>query len=601
MFNVFELGTVNSEALVWINLQEGGRKGYENDRKEYIRRHNRPHAAAGYGNAFHNGRVVLPCVEEWHSKAVASSQSFDYISGVVKEILERDILVPESERQSPKQIGNIYLSCTDLAKTHPGESPRAIYEMATSARSNSRPSRCHQPGELPMCIIDERLAARGPRRISSQVDRYRRSINTSGSLRPNFDHKERNMATTGFENHEPGLYNEVKAPQQPLNSANSSNLKRRQQSHGGQSSHHASTRSWRGLQSLDLSQYTDRENDGESRVAGTLPDTNSRDEYYPSAREWSRPKQDSHPGPVVHNDTAYAQNGYQGGIGYDRNRGSPKAHRNSRKSTTQGTFQLRVPSEMRPQSLIASKSSLERTPSSSGHCLNSTHRSNQSLYRIDNTTTNVFVQDILKHKNGGIKALDTLVGKCVHRELGRRKIVILIDDSAGMRASHGRDVLDTAEAMLWLCKPIDPSGCEIVFASRPKSPVRPTLSRWIGRTPLGKIRRQLETSDAPELCNMEKAVAAVLQRIMGPTKKHFRETTLLIFSNGVWDEDFPANGRGVENPIVKTVNEMLCRGIDRVDLAIQFVRFGNDPYGISRLEHMDDFLRTHRDPNLHGM
>jgi hypothetical protein len=100
---------------------------------------------------------------------------------------------------------------------------------------------------------------------------------------------------------------------------------------------------------------------------------------------------------------------------------------------------------------------------------------------------------------------------------------------------------------------------------------------------------------------MENAVAAVLQRIMGPTKKHFRETTLLVFSNGVWDEDVPTNGRGVENPIVKTVNQMLTRGIDRVDLAIQFVRFGSDPYGVSRLEHMDNFLRTHRDPNLYGM
>jgi len=99
---------------------------------------------------------------------------------------------------------------------------------------------------------------------------------------------------------------------------------------------------------------------------------------------------------------------------------------------------------------------------------------------------------------------------------------------------------------------------------------------------------------------MEDALTVVLDHILypegifKPTK--FKPTTLLVMTNGDWDDDWgeehPACGS--ETPIKKAVNLLNRWKRPRFDLSIQFIRFGHHAQGISRLEHLDNFLLKSR-------
>jgi hypothetical protein len=62
-----------------------------------------------------------------------------------------------------------------------------------------------------------------------------------------------------------------------------------------------------------------------------------------------------------------------------------------------------------------------------------------------------------------------------------------------------------------------------------------------------------------------------------------KKTIVYILTDGKWQKESP-----VEGPIVSLVRNILANGFLENQFGIQFIRFGNDPQGIDRLQKLDN-------------
>lgn len=72
-----------------------------------------------------------------------------------------------------------------------------------------------------------------------------------------------------------------------------------------------------------------------------------------------------------------------------------------------------------------------------------------------------------------------------------------------------------------------------------------------------------------------------------------RPISIYILTNGVWDSS-PAARKGLCNadlPIRRLIEELKRRNLPRDQVALQFIRFGNDETGIRRLRALDDDIK----------
>lgn len=72
-----------------------------------------------------------------------------------------------------------------------------------------------------------------------------------------------------------------------------------------------------------------------------------------------------------------------------------------------------------------------------------------------------------------------------------------------------------------------------------------------------------------------------------------RPISIYILTNGVWDSS-PAAEKGLCNadiPIRQLIEELKRRNLPRNQVALQFLRFGNDETGIRRLRTLDDDIK----------
>ncbi|KAG7418003.1 Dual specificity mitogen-activated protein kinase kinase 2 [Fusarium oxysporum f. sp. rapae] len=99
--DVWSLGCVISEAIVWVAGGTAALDEAANDRRREIRTHWPLLAEGSFGECFHNSSTALTCVVKSHSAALDALQGPIFLSRNVCSLVEHWMLVPHRERQYP--------------------------------------------------------------------------------------------------------------------------------------------------------------------------------------------------------------------------------------------------------------------------------------------------------------------------------------------------------------------------------------------------------------------------------------------------------------------------------------------------------------------
>ncbi|VUC31584.1 unnamed protein product [Clonostachys rosea] len=174
--------------------------------------------------------------------------------------------------------------------------------------------------------------------------------------------------------------------------------------------------------------------------------------------------------------------------------------------------------------------------------------------------------------------------------------IFLIDNSNSMQ-EYRTELLQWVFGLGYLVKKLDPDRGEIrctsdlteIFKFKKATDARNFVS---GRFVIGK----------GSTCNMEEALYRVVDNIRRPAHMVPRlpyitrfgndpkKTTLLVFTDGVWNSSREDGVMGADAPIESLIKHMKQSDIGRPNISIQFLRFGSEPVGIRRLESLDDDL-----------
>lgn len=184
-------------------------------------------------------------------------------------------------------------------------------------------------------------------------------------------------------------------------------------------------------------------------------------------------------------------------------------------------------------------------------------------------------------------------------QLKKREYLFLIDDSQSMQKYHA-EVVDAFTGLAYVAKEMDPNGIELAFLSSPRCLYQRRSIRNTTTDLIKKVQRLQYTHD-PRLTEMklgeffDEAVISKLPNWSKRISKFYRKKplTLFVFTDGVWDVD-SSRKHNVQYPINKLVDQMKERGVLRPNVAIQLVRFGDDPNGKEYLDHLDNRMGSDR-------
>ncbi|KAH7157257.1 hypothetical protein B0J13DRAFT_435115 [Dactylonectria estremocensis] len=95
--DVWGLGAVFSETLIWSILGEDGRESYRKRRKEENQEH-RWMKGSGYDACFHDGTKALEAVKSMHHEAVLQTRRIDTLSPKISEVILGHMLQPWEDR-----------------------------------------------------------------------------------------------------------------------------------------------------------------------------------------------------------------------------------------------------------------------------------------------------------------------------------------------------------------------------------------------------------------------------------------------------------------------------------------------------------------------
>ncbi|KAF5971616.1 serine/threonine protein kinase [Fusarium bulbicola] len=101
--DIWSLGAVFSDILVWSIEGESGRENYRLKRQEEIS--NKPHLrAAKYDACFHDGTSRLTAVDEFHNSVLQHKRGIDHISPYMSQLIIEFMLTDRHRRLNPIQL-----------------------------------------------------------------------------------------------------------------------------------------------------------------------------------------------------------------------------------------------------------------------------------------------------------------------------------------------------------------------------------------------------------------------------------------------------------------------------------------------------------------
>lgn len=195
-----------------------------------------------------------------------------------------------------------------------------------------------------------------------------------------------------------------------------------------------------------------------------------------------------------------------------------------------------------------------------------------------------------KNKRPVKPRVDELIGQ-LRTNLSARDHIFFIEDSVSME-KHIELVQRTFVVLSYLAKQIDTNDIELVFSSRPS-----TVHKNNHTTPLIEKLEQHKFEQVQGMMEnhlgefIEKNIVRRLPRSPLPNRQVLaskKPISIFIFTDGCWGPDLP-DAAGVENPIRNLMEEINKRSLNRTQVMIQFIRFGDDPDGKRYLKILDDF------------
>ncbi|KAF9770538.1 hypothetical protein IL306_011901 [Fusarium sp. DS 682] len=156
-----------------------------------------------------------------------------------------------------------------------------------------------------------------------------------------------------------------------------------------------------------------------------------------------------------------------------------------------------------------------------------------------------------------------------------RDQIMLVDNFSSMD-EHKTKAMKTARVISYVAKIADDNGMELFAAS--ETTKRPRMCK--NSTQIEKAVGRMKTVKGK--CDMQKCLGDILDRVL--VKATFRPTSIYIYTDGVWE---PGDDR-VEVLINRAIDFLDANGYKSSALMFQFIRFGSDPTGTERLEHLDN-------------
>lgn len=178
---------------------------------------------------------------------------------------------------------------------------------------------------------------------------------------------------------------------------------------------------------------------------------------------------------------------------------------------------------------------------------------------------------------------------------GGRDQFFFIDDSASMRADSAT-IAAGFRALACIAKRLDPDRVELAFASRPRKVHRARrttrLLRLVARCEY-KGDGHLMENRLGELIDgaiIPRLPYKILGRNVNPWAR--KQVSLYVFTDGDWgDAANCGDACGVERPIQRLIEELKKRRLDRTQVSLHFVMFGDKANGRKHLERLDEFGR----------
>ena len=182
--------------------------------------------------------------------------------------------------------------------------------------------------------------------------------------------------------------------------------------------------------------------------------------------------------------------------------------------------------------------------------------------------------------------------------------LFLIDNSESMQ-QYKDDVIDAFTNLAHILERADDDGLDVIFTSdwRKKEHARRTVDLVelvqsnfpkdsAGQCLIENSLDDLITKIIDDLPSGEvnrKSIASRAMSRLGKKTKG-RPISIYVLTNGVWNPSSRGGLCGADAPIRRLIKELQRRNLRRVQVAFQFIRFGNNAMGIDRLTYLDDIL-----------
>ncbi|KAK3290430.1 uncharacterized protein B0H64DRAFT_427698 [Chaetomium fimeti] len=180
----------------------------------------------------------------------------------------------------------------------------------------------------------------------------------------------------------------------------------------------------------------------------------------------------------------------------------------------------------------------------------------------------------------------------LEHNLGGRDQFFFIDDSLSMAADKAT-VSDGFRALACIAKRLDPNRVELAFASRPRKVFRARAVRRLHDLVTACRYRgdgHLMEDRLGELID-NVIIPRLPYKILGVNVNLWarKKVSVYVFTDGDWgDVGHSADACGVERPVRRLIEELKKRRLDRTQVSLHFVRFGNKENGKRHLQRLDD-------------
>lgn len=177
------------------------------------------------------------------------------------------------------------------------------------------------------------------------------------------------------------------------------------------------------------------------------------------------------------------------------------------------------------------------------------------------------------------------------------------------RDKHESGVADYIDLLGYMVKSYDPDGIDLhYFHSREVikrcKEVKRLVSSVNGKkfeglsNPQGTLRGILEAytrklkAYTTESADYRKRIRR-MSKLFSAAPKLPNPLSVYVLTDGVWESPDSAGGEYIDDTIKELIEALRSAGCKRVQVGIQFIRFGSHTYGVERLEALDRLGTTH--------